>query len=108
MAEGYETFVRDLADLQVGRETLLVLRDLSPGRRKYFAQNVIGIVTTATDETDPPDESRPLTVRSAVGHRFPGAWRVRIVKVLPSAAPGAPYTDAYVALRAAWGGSLDR
>ncbi len=108
MAEGYETFVRDLADLQVGRETLLVLRDLSPGRRKYLAQNVIGIVTTATHETDPSGESRPLTVRSAVGHRFPGAWRVRIVKVLPPTTPGAPYTDAYAALRAAWGSSLNR
>lgn len=108
MADGYETFVRDLADLQMGREALLVLRDLSPGRRKYLAQNVIGVVTTATDDTDPSGERRPLTVRSAVGHRFPGAWRVRIVRVLPSAAPGAPYTDAYAALRAAWGGSLDR
>lgn len=108
MAEGYETFVRDLADLRVGQETLLVLRDLSPGRRKYLARNVIGVVAPATDDSNAAGDWQPLTVRSAVGHRFGGAWRVRIVEVLPPTAPGAPYTDAYAALQAAWGGSPER
>ncbi|HEY7062235.1 MAG TPA: hypothetical protein VII06_12215 [Chloroflexota bacterium] len=117
MSEGYETFVRDLADLRVGQETVLVLRDLSTGRRKYFARNVIGVVAadeasdmaadatgaTAADSPDTAGDWHPLTVRSAVGHRFPGAWRVRIVKMLPPAVPGAPYTDAYAAMQAAWG-----
>src|SRR5581483_4858107 len=100
MAHGYETFVRDLADLRVGEETPLVLRDLSPGRRKYFARNVIGVVSAATEgpdvaaagAADVDGEWLPLVVRSAVGHRFPGTWRVRIVKALPPAVPGAPYT----------------
>ena len=101
-AEGYETFVRDLADLHEGQPVPLVLRDLRPGRRKYFARNVVGIVTAASDSGTNVEDSAPLVVRSAAGHRFPGAWRVRIVRALPATAPGAPYKDAYAALRAAW------
>jgi hypothetical protein len=115
MAEGYETFVRDLADLHEGREVPLVLRDLRPGRHKYFARNVVGVVTAAggdtgvgSDAADGAGDWAPLVVRSAAGHRFPGAWRVRIVRVLPTTAPGAPYKDAYAALRAAWEGGADR
>ena len=100
MVAGYETFVHDLADLGEGGRTLLVLRDLAPGRRKYFAQHVVAVVSR---EPAPDGRSRPLTVRSAVGNRYPGEWNVTIVEVLPSRTPGAPYQDAYAALNAAWG-----
>jgi hypothetical protein len=105
MAAGYETFVHDLADLREGRRTILVLRDLTPGRRKYFAQHIVGVVGRGPSADD---EARPLTVRSAAGNRFPGEWHVRIVEVLPSRAPGAPYQDAYAAMTAAWGEAGDR
>ncbi len=45
MPEAFETFIRDPSDLVDGEETVLVLRDLTPGRRKYFAQNVVAIVS---------------------------------------------------------------
>ena len=105
MVAGYETFVRDLADLREGRRTPLVLRDLAPGRRKYFAQHVVAVVSR---EAAPDGRSRPLIVRSAVGNRFPGEWHVTIVEALPSRTPGAPYQDASAALHAAWGDRGDR
>jgi len=105
MGLAYQTFARDLADLRTGAETILVLRDLTPGRRKYFAQNVIAVVST---ESDPTGESRPLIVRSPVGNVFPGNWYVRIIRTLPQRVPGLPYTSAFEAMQAAWGDLLVR
>ena len=98
MSAAYETFVHDLDDLRVGQETPLVLRDLAPGRRKYFARHVVAVVT------DSPDAGRApllLRVRSAVGNVFPGEWHVRVVRELPARIPGVPYGNAFDALRAA-------
>lgn len=99
MADAYETFVRTLSDLHEGGRTILVLRDLTPGRRKYLAQNVI-----ATVSRDPGSAAdwRPLTVRSMVGNVFPGQWYVRVIQVLPSRIPGTPYMNAYDAMASAW------
>lgn len=104
MSTGYETFVRDPAQLREGRRVLLVLRDLTPGRRKYFARHVVGIVSRTPDADG---GAVPLTVRSAAGNRFPGAWYVRVVEQLPSRVPGAPYEDAGAAMQAAWGDAAD-
>lgn len=92
----FETFVRDLADLRVGEETGLALRDLAPGRRKYLARHVVGIVTRERS-----DGSQPLRVRSTVGNVVPGEWYVRVLRPLPQRLPGEPYGDAYEALRRA-------
>ncbi len=99
MKAAFETFVRDLSHLREGQQTILVLRDLAPGRRKYFAQNVL-----ATVSTDPgaATEWQPLRVRSTVGSVFPGQWYVKIIRVLPSRIPGTPYTNAYEAMHRAW------
>ncbi len=105
MAAGYETFVRDLADLREGRPVVLVLRDLTPGRRKYFAQHVVAVVGRGPS---PDDQHPPLRVRSAAGNCFPGEWHVRIVEVLPARVPGVPYADARAALAAAGGEAVDR
>lgn len=100
MTEAYETFIRDDADLAEGRETVLVLRNLRPGRRKYLGRNVVGVVTRTPD---PSGESYPLRVRSMVGNLIPGEWYVRIVEALPQRVPGAPYSSAFDALQRAWG-----
>jgi len=105
MGNAYQTFVRNIGDLRLGTQTLLVLRDLTAGRRKYFAQNVIAVVST---EADPAGESRPLIVRSPVGNVFPGSWYVKILRTLPSRVPGTPYTSAFEAMHAAWGNLLVR
>ena len=100
MAEpAFETFVRNVGDLHEGQPTVLVLRDLSPGRRKYFAQNVIGVVSRAPD---PAGQAEPLRVRSMVGNVIPGDWYVTVTELLPSRVPGTPYTSAFDALQAAW------
>ncbi len=99
MADAYETFVRALSDLHEGRRTILVLRDLTPGRRKYFAQHVLA--TVARDPGSGADW-RPLTVRSMVGNVFPGPWSVQVIQVLPSRIPGTPYMNAYDAMDNAW------
>ncbi len=91
--------MRDPADLREGQETILVLRDLSPGRRKYFAQNVIGVVT----RNPPAGQACPLVVRSPVGNVFPGPWSVKVVRTLPQRVPGAPYSSVFEAMQAAWG-----
>jgi len=100
VADAYETFVRDLSDLREGHEILLVLRDLTPGRRKYFAENVVAVVSR---EAGPDGESRPLKVRSMVGNVFPGDWYVKIAEVLPQRVPGTPYSNALDAIKEAWG-----
>jgi hypothetical protein len=99
---GYETFVRDLADLRIGRRTILTLRSLAPGRDKYLATNVVARVTT---EASPGRDE--LVVRSAVGLRYPESYWVEIVETLPSLIPGKPYEDAYQALRRTYADRLD-
>lgn len=99
MADAYETFVRALSDLHEGRRAILVLRDLTPGRRRYFAQHVLATVARAAASGG---EWRPLRVRSMVGNVFPGPWYVRVIRVLPSRIPGAPYMNAYDAMDKAW------
>jgi hypothetical protein len=103
VSAGYETFVRDLEHLRVGKKSLLTLRTLAPGRGKYLAINVVARVST--DATG--DGWSPLTVRSAVGHAYPGTYRVQVVETLPSLIPGLPYDDAYEALRKTWSDRLD-
>lgn len=92
-APRFETFVRDLADLREGEETALALRDLAPGRRKYLARHVVAAVTRGR-----ADGSEPLRVRSVVGNVVPGDWHVRVVRPLPQALPGEPYSDVTEAL----------
>ena len=99
---GYETFIRDLEHLRVGKKSLLTLRTLEPGRGKYLATNAVARVTTT-----PEADTVPLVVRSAVGHRYEGDYYVQIVEKLPSLIPGKPYDDAYEALRTTWADRLD-
>lgn len=98
----YETFVRDLQHLRVGRKSLLTLRSLRPGRGKYLATNCVARVAA-----EPRAGWDRLIVRSAVGLRYPGSYWVRIVEELPSLIPGAPYEDAYEALQRTWADRLD-
>lgn len=92
----YETFVRDPADLSEG-EHVLVLRDLRPGRRKYFASHArIRLSRT------PGEGTVGLRVRSMVGNVVPETWFVFVLEALPQRIPGTPYSNAFDALREAW------
>lgn len=88
MATEYETFVRDRSRILSGREVVLTLRDLSPGRKKYRGVNVRAVVSR------PPRPDEPvLWIRSLVGLKEPDPCSVRIVEELPEAFTAEPYSD---------------
>jgi len=55
MTTEYETFVRDRAHALSGREVVLALRDLTPGRKKYRCINVRAIVSQPPRAGEPVD-----------------------------------------------------
>ncbi len=73
----YQTFVGSLAELPVGKEIELVIRDLTPGRYKYNSSRVIAVLH---NETFP--ESHTLWVRGRSGVRYATPLFMRIVKKL--------------------------
>jgi len=88
MATEYETFVRDSARILSGREVVLTLRDLSPGRKKYRGVNVRAVVSR------PPRAGETvLWIRSVVGLKDAKPCSIRIVEELPEAFAAAPYSD---------------
>lgn len=96
MSNEYETFARDPQRLLSGREVVLTLRDLTPGRRKYRGVNVRAVVSR------PPRPGEPrLWIRSVVGNRDPQPCSVRIVEALPEAFAAVPYSDFFQAMERA-------
>jgi hypothetical protein len=91
----YEAFVADLKALSDGAEVMLTIRDLTPGRRKYNARIVRGIVSRNAGAASPGDV---LWVRSIVGRKLPDPWSLQIVEELGATAPGRPYSDIYAAM----------
>jgi hypothetical protein len=92
----WETFVRRPGDLKEGVETPMVLRDLSPGRKKYQMRHVVGVVCRQTPEMAALDQ---LRVRTVVGVLLSEAYAIKILRDLPIELPGKPYHDFYEALR---------
>jgi hypothetical protein len=96
MATEYEAFVRDRAHVLSGREVVLTLRDLTPGRKKYRGINVRAVVS------HPPRPGEPLLwLRSVVGSKDPEPYSVRIVEELPEAFMAEPYSDFFDAMEKA-------
>ena len=92
----YETFARDSSRIMSGREVVLSLRDLAPGRKKYRGINVRAVVSR------PPRPGEPtLWIRSVVGVKEPQPASVRIVEELPEALMAIPYTDFFEVLKKA-------
>ncbi|OGA95418.1 MAG: hypothetical protein A3G27_16725 [Betaproteobacteria bacterium RIFCSPLOWO2_12_FULL_66_14] len=84
----YETFARDSSRIMSGREVVLSLRDLAPGRKKYRGINVRAVVSR------PPRPGEPtLWIRSVVGVKDPLPCSVRIVEELPATFQAVPYSD---------------
>ena len=96
MATEFETFVRDSSRVLSGREVVLTLRDLGPGRKKYRGVNVRAVVSR------PPRAGEPrLWLRSVVGIKNPEPCSVRIVEELPDAFVAEPYSDFFEAMERA-------
>ncbi|MFQ5850756.1 MAG: phenylphosphate carboxylase subunit gamma [Candidatus Binatia bacterium] len=94
----WETFVRRPGDLKEEVEVPLVLRDLTPGPKKYRMRHVVAIVSRNPEEFSSMDI---LQVRTVVGVLISESLGVRIVRELPLELPGSPYRDFYKALGAA-------
>ncbi len=96
----WETFVRRPGELKEGAAIPLVLRDLSPGRRKYCMRHVLALVSREAGDLPHMDD---LRVRTVVGVLLKESWGVKIIKDLPNEIPGVPYRDFYEALKSAAG-----
>lgn len=96
MAQEYEAFVRERAAVLSGREVVLALRELTPGRKKYRGVNVRGVVS------QPPRPGEPLLwLRSVVGVKDANPCSLRIVAELPSTFEAPAYTDLFEAMKKA-------
>ena len=95
MTAEYETFVRDPKRVLSGREVVLTLRDLTPGRKKYRGVNVRAVVSR------PPKPGEPkLWLYSVVGAKDPDPCSVRIVEELPEVFEAPPYSDYFRVMEA--------
>lgn len=94
METTYETFARDAGHVLSGKEVVLSLRDLTPGRKKYRGFNVRAVVSR------PPRAGEPVMwIRSVVGEKDPEPCSVNIIEELPDVIEGAPYSDFFAALK---------
>ncbi len=73
----YLTFVGKLEDLTQGKEIELLVKDLTPGRRKYDARYVRAIVG---DDPKGLPESDVLWIRGFVGVLYPKPWAIKVVR----------------------------
>ena len=94
----WETFVRSPEQLKEDAEIPLIIRDLTPGRRKYRMRHVVAVISRRPETLFDGDT---LWVRTTVGVRLDSAWAIKIVRELPLDLPGVPYRDVYEALRKA-------
>ena len=96
MAKEYETFLRNPARVLNGRQVVMCLRDLTPGRKKYRGINVRAVVS----QPPRPGEDT-LWIRSVVGVRDPQPCSVRIIEELPEVFEAPPFTDFFAAMERA-------
>lgn len=92
----WETFVRSPDALQEGADIALIIRSLSPGRRKYQMRHVVARISRHPGSL-PGGET--LWVRTTVGVRLEQPWTIKILYDLPLELPGRPYRDVFEALR---------
>lgn len=91
----WETFIRSPEQLKEDAEIPLIIRDLTPGRRKYRMRHVVAVVSRRPETLRDGDT---LWVRTTVGVRLDHPWVIKIVRELPLNLPGVPYRDVYEAL----------
>ncbi len=94
----WETFLRRPGDLKEAIEMPMVLRDLTPGKKKYQMRHVVAAVSRKPEDMASMDI---LRVRTVVGVLLSETWGIRILKDLPTELPGRPYHDFFEALRKA-------
>ncbi|MEW6664547.1 MAG: phenylphosphate carboxylase subunit gamma [Thermodesulfobacteriota bacterium] len=87
----YQVYVPSIQEgLPEGREIVLTVKDLTPGRRKYDNKVVKAIVSRSADSL--PD-SDVLRVRSWMGVLYPDPWAIRIIEEVGELIPGVPHGE---------------
>ena len=94
----WETFIRSPEELQQRAEVSLIIRDLTPGRRKYQLRHVVALVSR---QPPVPSQGATLWVRTTVGVQLDQPWTIKILRELPIELPGQPYRNVYDALKKA-------
>jgi hypothetical protein len=90
MSKEWVIFVSRMEDLADDRESVLTIRDLSPGPRKYNAKVVRARVSSMPENI--PD-GEVLWVRSWIGHLHPEPWAIRIIEEVGDYIPGIPHGE---------------
>jgi hypothetical protein len=75
----YDTFHDEPEKIPQMKEIELLIRDLSPGKRKYCCMKVKAIVSKDPDALPDGDE---LLIRSQRGILFPEKWKIKILEQL--------------------------
>jgi hypothetical protein len=93
MTKEYSTTVDLFKELPDGGEVELLIRDLTPGPRKYDAKRVLAKVASSVEKL--PDGDK-LWLRSMVGNRLDKPWAIKILKELEeSTLPKRPYSEMF-------------
>lgn len=90
MPTEYQTFFRYPEDITDGQEVEIVIKDLTPGTRKYDSSRVKAIIRKSDKQRS--DENK-LLVRSEVGVLLPQVWSIKIIERLTDLIPVPPYSD---------------
>ncbi len=91
MAKEYLVFVEDIKkELVEGREIVLTIKDLTPGKRKYENRVVKAIVSSLPDKLSGSDV---LRVRSWTGVLYPQTWAIKIIEEIGEVLPGVPHGE---------------
>jgi hypothetical protein len=96
MATEYQTFLSSPQDIPEGQEIELVIKDLTPGPRKYDGLRVKAVIYKSANKVR---EGDTLWVRSEVGVLDPQPWTIKIVERLPDLIPIPPYSDYKIHVR---------
>ncbi len=90
MAIEYQTFLSNPQDIPEGQEIELIIKDLTPGPRKYDGMRVKAVIYKSSNKAR---EGDTLWVRSEVGVLNPRPWTIKIIEKLPDLIPIPPYSD---------------
>ncbi len=83
-------FVTRIDDLNEGEESILTIRDLSPGPKKYNAK-VVRAVLSRQPETLPGADT--LWIRSWTGRLYPQSWAIKILDEAGDYLAGVPHGE---------------
>ena len=90
MKKEFVALVSSLEELPEGKETGLLIRELTPGKQKYDGHNVKAILASSPDKLP---EGDILWLRFWNGRLYPHPWVIRILEELGEFLPGYPQEE---------------